>query len=52
MEKNLRIPYSLVLEDRSGIKAFFSRFIGGRDRLSLDMLGEDKDLKYFSIRVH
>ena len=52
MEKNLRIPYSLVIEDRSGIKAFFSRFLGGRDRLSLDMLGEDKDLKYFSICVH
>ena len=50
MEKNLRIPYSLVLEDRSGIKAFFSRFLGGRDRLSLDMLGEDENPEYFSVR--
>ena len=34
LERELKIPYSFVLEDRIGIIAFFSRALGGRDRLS------------------
>ena len=37
--KDLRVPYAVVLEDREGIAAFFSRFAGGRDRLSKRFLG-------------
>lgn len=52
LEANFRIPYSLVLEDRSEIKAFFSRFLGGRDRLSADMLGESEKAENFAIIHH
>lgn len=34
LEKDWRIPYSVVLEDRNGIVAVFGRLFGGRDRLS------------------
>ncbi len=42
LEKDLRIPYSIVMEDRSGIVAFFSRFLGGRDRLAKRFLSDDR----------
>ena len=38
LEKDMRVPYSLVLEDRNGIVAYFARFAGGRDRLSAHFL--------------
>ena len=34
LEKNMHLPYSFVLEDRSGIAAVFARILGGRDRLA------------------
>ena len=39
LEKEQCVPYSFVLEDRKGIRAFFSRLYGGRDRLSSTLLG-------------
>lgn len=39
LEKENNVPYSIVLEDRIGIRCFFSRLYGGRDRLSKDLLG-------------
>ncbi len=41
LEKEVRVPYSFVLEDRNGIVAFFSSFLGGKDRLSFPFLGHD-----------
>ena len=40
LEKDQGIPYSLVLEDRKGIRAVFMRLYGGRDRLSSSLLGK------------
>ena len=34
LEKDMHLPYSFVLEDRSGIAAVFARILGGRDRLA------------------
>ena len=46
LEKDQKVPYSLVLEDRKGIRAVFMRLYGGRDRLSSDLLGkEGKSIK-------
>ena len=39
MNKDWKIPYSLVLEDRKGIACVFARFLGGSDRLSVRFLG-------------
>lgn len=39
LEGEMHVPFSLVLEDERGIIAYFSRFLGGRDRLSKRMLG-------------
>ena len=39
LEKEQRVPYSLLLEDRRGVVAYFARFLGGRDRLSSRFLG-------------
>lgn len=41
LEKDQGIPYSIVLEDRKGIRAVFMRLYGGRDRLSSSLLGKD-----------
>lgn len=51
LEKDFRIPYSLVLEDRSGIVAFFSRFLGGRDRLASRLLSDGQRGIGLAIRV-
>ncbi len=43
IERELHVPYSLLLEDEEGIVAMFSRHLGGKDRLSkrfLDKAGE------------
>lgn len=50
LEKDQRVPYSLVLEDRKGIVAYFSRFLGGRDRLSKRFLGAVADGVALAIR--
>lgn len=39
LEKEYRIPYSVVVEDRNGIVAMLARELGGRDRLSRRFLG-------------
>ncbi len=39
LEKEYRIPYSIVLEDRNGIVAVFARVLGGKDRLSAGFIG-------------
>ncbi len=41
LEKDMRIPYSIVMEDRNGIVAYFSRFLGGRDRIAKRFLEKD-----------
>lgn len=41
IERELHIPYSIVLEDRKGVVAFFSRFIGGKDRLAERLVGKE-----------
>ena len=45
------LVYSLVLEDRSGIVAFFSRFLGGRDRLASRLLSDGQRGIGLAIRV-
>lgn len=42
IEKDMRVPYSIILEDRSGIIAVFARFAGGRDRLAERYLSSDR----------
>ena len=37
--KDQRVPYSLVIEDKKGIVAYFARPFGGRDRLTKRFLG-------------
>ena len=39
MEKDWRIPYSVILEDRSGIVAVLARVFGGSDRLARRFIG-------------
>ena len=41
LEKDWRIPYSVVLEDRIGLVAVLARAFGGNDRLSERFLGHD-----------
>lgn len=41
LEREMHVPYSIILEDRDGIAAYFSRFLGGRDRLSHRLLGRN-----------
>lgn len=41
MERELHVPYSIVIEDREGIAAVFSRFLGGKDRLAERLLNRD-----------
>ena len=41
LEKEYRIPSSIVLEDESGIIAVFGRVFGGRDRISRRFVGRD-----------
>ena len=41
LERSLKIPFSVVLEDRDGIVAFFSRFLGGKDRLCKRLLNKN-----------
>ena len=48
--KDMRIPHSIVLEDRRGIEAVFARFAGGRDRLSEAMLSESRKGVALAIR--
>ncbi len=50
MEKDWRIPYSIVLEDREGIAAVFARVFGGRDRLAARFLGNEENTVAVSIR--
>ena len=40
LEKEYKVPYSFVLEDRNGLVAILSRALGGRDRLSRRFLGK------------
>lgn len=39
--KELKIPYALLLEYNNEIVAFFSAFLGGRDRLSSSLKGKE-----------
>lgn len=48
LEKEYRIPYSIVLEDRNGIVAVFARFLGGRDRLAERFLGMKSSSRPFA----
>ena len=41
MERELHVPYSIAIEDRDGIAAVFSRFLGGKDRLAERLLNRD-----------
>ena len=51
LEKDMRVPYSLVLEDRVGIAAFFARFAGGRDRLSSRLLSASPEGTALAIEI-
>ena len=44
LERELHVPYSIVLEDREGIAASFSRFLGGKDRLAKRLLDREGDV--------
>ena len=44
LERELHVPYSIVLEDRDGIVASLSRFLGGKDRLAKRMLDRDGEV--------
>ena len=44
LERELHVPYSIVLEDREGIVASLSRFLGGKDRLAKRMLDRDGEV--------
>ena len=48
LEKEYRIPYSIVLEDRNGIVAVFARFLGGHDRLAERFLGMKSSSRPFA----
>lgn len=39
LEKEVSVPYSLVMEDRNGIRAVFMRFLGSKDRISASLRG-------------
>lgn len=43
MERDWKVPYSLVVEDREGIAAVMARFLGASDRLSSRFLGIPED---------
>ena len=51
LEKNMRIPYSIVLEDRNGIAVYFARFAGGRDRLAKRFLTPEKGNTALAIEI-
>ncbi len=51
LEKNMRLPYSVVLEDRKGIAVVFSRFLNGRDRLAKRFLASDRKGTALAIEI-
>ena len=51
LEKDMRIPLSIIMEDRKGIVAMFSRFFGGRDRLSRRFLSPEQSGTALAIEI-